>query len=169
MSFFNGQASFEPRSTAHAVRLVRGSSLSGSRYTYSTVAYGGDGANNAVNDAWTGLQWRRCEQGRVWDGIACTGAATPFTHEQALAHARDQTSWRLPNVKELGSLVDLSVSGGARIDPEAFPGAGSNSLWTSSPYVGDIYLAWYVFFNNGYVANYFRTNTVGLRLVRVDQ
>ena len=29
-------------------------------------AYGSDGANNVVNDAWTGLQWRRCEQGQAW-------------------------------------------------------------------------------------------------------
>jgi hypothetical protein len=157
------------RSTAYAVRLVRGSAASGPRYSYSTVAYGSDGANNVVNDAWTGLQWRRCEQGRIWSGIACTGSESTYTHEQALAHARDQAGWRLSNVKELSSLVELSVSSGARISPVAFPGATTRWHWTSSPYVGYTSGAWNVDFSDGFVYDEYRDSSGAVRLVRVSR
>ena len=168
VSFFDGHVSAAARSASHAVRLVRGSALSGSRYSYSTVAYAGDGANNAVNDAWTGLQWRRCEEGRIWNGIECSVGSSSFTHEQALAHARDQASWRLPNVKELSSLMDLSVSGGALLHPVAFPGAYSSPQWAASPFSSDNDLAWYVYFNTGYVANFNRGTSALVRLVRAS-
>ena len=159
-----------PRSLSFAVRLVHGSAPSAPRFTFSTIAYGSDAANNVVNDAWTGLQWRRCEDGAVWSGSACTGTESTFTHEQALAHARNQSGWRLPNVKELSSLVDLSVSGsGARIDATAFPGANASVAWSSSPYVGDASVAWYVYFGSGNVGSSPRGDPFPVRLVRASQ
>ncbi|AOW11976.1 hypothetical protein LPB72_02680 [Hydrogenophaga crassostreae] len=157
------------RSNANAVRLVRGSAPSGPRYSHSTVAYSSDGANNVVNDAWTGLQWRRCEQGRVWSGSACTGTATTYSHEQALGHARAQSGWRLPNIKELDSLVDLSVSSGARIDSTAFPGAGSARFWASSPYVLQPFYTMNVDSGNGEVNGTVRSSIYAVRLVRANQ
>jgi len=165
-----GWSDHGPRISFGAVRLVRGSAASGARFSYSTVAYGSDGANNVVNDAWTGLQWRRCEQGRVWSGSACTGSASDFTHEQALAHARDQAGWRLPNIKELSGLVDLSVSSGASINPAAFPGAAGDFLWSSSPKVGSADRAWFVYFSYGNVSSgHYRDSYNAVRLVRASQ
>jgi len=156
--------------TGIAVRLVRGSSFSGPRYSYSTVAYPGDGANNAVNDALTGLQWRRCEQGRVWSGSACTGTHSTFTHDQALRHAQAQSGWRLPNIKELTSLTDLTVSGNADaalINPTAFPGAESRTVWASSPFSSDNNLAWIVDFDDASTGARVRGNDyILVRLVR---
>lgn len=149
-SGFGGRAG---TSQMRFVRLVRGSAPSSTRFSFSTIAYGSDGANNVVNDAWTGLQWRRCVEGRVWSGSACTGIESVGTHDQALAHARNQSGWRLPNVKELVSLIDLSVSSGARIHPTAFPGAIKADVWTSSPYVGNARCAWTVRFDGGYVTS----------------
>jgi hypothetical protein len=166
----SGRSSEESRSDFFAVRLVRGGPPQGPRFSYSTASYPGDAANNLVNDAWSGLQWRRCEQGRIWNGIACTGTATTFTHEQALAHARQQSGWRLPNVKELASLVDLSASSGARIPTGAFPGALATSFWSSSPsVVGDTSVAWNVNFGSGIVEPYFRSDPLTVRLVRASQ
>jgi len=169
VSFQTGHSPAHPRSDARSVRLVRGSDPSEPRFSYSTVAYGSDGANNLVNDAWTGLQWRRCEQGRVWSGNACTGSATNFTHEQALAHARAQSGWRMPNVKELNSLVDLSVNTGAKIHPKAFPDTGTAFFWTSSPYVRGSEFVWQVDFYNGNVGYDGRYYGVMARLVRASQ
>jgi hypothetical protein len=169
LSFSYARSLNTTRSNDYAVRLVRGSPSSGSRYTYATVAYGSDGANNVVNDAWTGLQWRRCEQGRTWNGSACTGTATTYTHEQAMGHARTQTGWRLPNFKELESLVDRVDSGAAHVQSTAFPGANGLWQWSSSPFMGGPSWALGVNFNNGDGAANTRLGTGEVRLVRASQ
>ena len=165
-----GAGNADRASSSFAVRLVRGSAATGPRYSFSTVAYGSDAANNVVNDASTGLQWRRCEQGRVWTGSTCTGIASRISNEAALAHARAQTGWRLPNVKELASLVDLQVSSGAPMDQAAFPGAVISTLWTSTPYVGGANGVYGVSFYEGFVGAFVRsTGNVGeVRLVRTS-
>jgi hypothetical protein len=56
---------------------------------------------------------------------------------------------RLPTVKELDSLVDLTVTSGATIDPTAFPNTPAESFWTSSPYFGSPSNAWGVDFSSG--------------------
>ncbi|AOW11977.1 hypothetical protein LPB72_02685 [Hydrogenophaga crassostreae] len=169
VGFSAGVSLFRFRSHETAVRLVRGRFTSGPRFSYSTVAYGSDGANNVVDDAWTGLQWRRCEQGRVWTGSVCAGTVSRYTHEQALAHARTQSGWRMPSVRELSSLVDLSVSGSAaRVDPAAFPGASALHVWGASPDVRNDGQAWFVFFYDGFINHSFRQEDLPVRLVRVS-
>lgn len=61
-----------------------------------------------VVDTLTGLVWQRCSAGQSWTGTSCTGVAGAYNHEQALAYAQDVSGnlgWRLPNIKELGSLL----------------------------------------------------------------
>ena len=133
-----------------------------------------------VTDGRTGLVWRRCAEGMTVTGGSCTGTASSFTHELALTRARDQATntgvaWRLPNVKELVSIVDRS-KGGPAIDTVAFPATPAttgNWFWSSSPYVGDIGYAWSVNFLQGavfpsyrYSANY---GASPVRLVRAGQ
>ena len=109
-----------------------------SRYTYST-----DGSQ--VTDTQTGLIWFRCTAGQAWNGSACVNAPSMFTHEAALSYAASQTGWRLPNVKELTSL--LNGNGGfMAIDAVAFPGAIPTAYWTSTPYVPLPSTAWIVDF-----------------------
>jgi Protein of unknown function (DUF1566)/Repeat of unknown function (DUF5648) len=157
-----------PGSQANAIRLVRGATNSGQRFTFSTVPYGGDAALNVANDAWTGLQWRRCEQGKVWSGTTCTGIRLPMSHEAALDHAHNQAGWRLPNVRELSSLIDLSVGNGVRINQSAFPGALSDlsHTWSSTPdflYSGTAKVA---NFNEGLVTRVARSAPLTVMLVR---
>ncbi|RRD38924.1 DUF1566 domain-containing protein [Comamonadaceae bacterium OH3737_COT-264] len=128
------------------------------------------GANNAeVQDTETGLIWARCSVGQSWDGSACTGTVSEMTHEAALAHAKGQAGWRLPNVKELSSLLDRGCSAPA-IDATVFPNTPGNWYWTATPSAGDPANAWDVYFGNGYVNNYHRHYDVGaVRLVRASQ
>ena len=128
-----------------------------------------------VTDGRTGLVWRRCAEGMAATGGTCTGTASTFTHEQALARARDQATstgvaWRLPNVKELASIVDRSKSN-STIDAVAFPATPANAFWSSSPDVGYAYGAWYVDFVIGDVGGYgyLRFYTLYVRLVRAGQ
>ncbi len=118
-----------------------------------------------VTDSKTGLIWRRCSEGQSWSGSACTGAALVYNHEQALVRVKTQTSWRLPNVKELVSIVDRSL-GSPAINATVFPGTVSSWYWSSSPYEDDANVAWYVSFSDGDGDYGSRSSTYYVRLVR---
>jgi Protein of unknown function (DUF1566) len=121
-----------------------------------------------ITDSSTGLIWKRCAEGMVWSANACTGIATTFTHEQALAHAVAQAStkgWRLPNVKELSSIV-LASRINPSIDTASFPSSPSSKHWTSTPVPDISHYAWFVDFNISSVDYSLRTNTYPVRLVR---
>jgi hypothetical protein len=148
-----------------------------------------DNADGTVTDLVTGLMWKQCEQGT--DGTDCFGAtdATGFTWQAALQAPAilnagggfaGHTDWRLPNVKELASIVETNCSGPAQ-NLTFFPkapstvttGAGtsiSRYVWTSSPsddnaFLSDAY-AWYVDFNVGYSQHSKRDQYMRVRLVR---
>ncbi len=88
-----------------------------------------------VTDQKTGLIWRRCAEGMNWDGVTCAGAAATFPHEAALQRAAQaastSTAWRLPDMKELFSIVDESRSIPA-INLAIFPATPSNQFWSNS-------------------------------------
>lgn len=150
------------------VRLVRGAVWSGQRYLATSESYPGDGTNNAVVDRKTGLTWRRCLQGQTWNGGACIGVATTFTHEAALAHARAQARWRLPNIKELGSVMDLGRSNPV-LDTTAFPGTSGEDSWSSTPLTHTLAgHAWYSSFSFGFVTAGARGSSYSVRLVLLD-
>ena len=132
-------------------------------YSYSADA--GGTANALVTDSKTGLTWQRCSAGQSFAAGTCSGTANSYTHEEALAYAKTQTGWRLPNVKELSSLVDTGFIGPA-INSTAFPATPSFFAWTSSPYASDPTSAWVVLFAEGSVSVLGRVNTAQVRLVR---
>lgn len=127
-------------------------------YTYNT-----DGSE--VTDTITGLVWRRCNEGQTWSGSACTGTAVLLTHQATMERAATQTGWRLPNIKELSSLVNKSNINPA-IDAVAFPGTVSSYYWSSSPYLGNTSNARIVDFRNGIVSSNYRGSPYYVRLVR---
>jgi hypothetical protein len=124
-----------------------------------------------VTDTKTGLVWRRCVEGMRASGGTCIGTASTFKHHAALEHANTQGAvtgipWRLPNVKELASIVDKSQINPA-IDTLAFPATPASWVWSSSPYVGSAGSAWYGNFVDGRVNSTFRGSTfLQVRLVR---
>jgi len=126
-----------------------------------------------VIDRKTDLIWKRCSEGMVFSGGICTGTATVFSHVAALMHARDQAistgvAWRLPNAKELASIVDIT-RGNPAIDPVAFPVTPASPFWSASPDVGVFAVAWDVGFYGGYVLNHSRASAFNVRLVRAGQ
>lgn len=136
-----------------------GQALAQARYTYSD-----NGAE--VTDVQAGLVWRRCSEGQIWSAGVCVGTPTGFTHEQALVYAKTQPGWRMPNVKELSSLVDTSRFNPA-IDGNAFPLTPNAMYWASTPDVRLPSLAWTVDFGiGGVLSNNRYSPTVLLRLVR---
>ena len=121
------------RSGARPVRLVRGGQQGGKRFVISPD-------QQEVTDSHTNLTWRRCVEGSTFNGERCQGAPLAQPWGDTLTHARRQArqtgvAWRLPNVKELASLLDHEHR--LHIDIEAFPGANTDVLWTSSSFPTD--------------------------------
>ncbi len=137
--------------------------------------------SGTVTDLQTGLMWKLCEEGLT--GISCTvGTAKIFTWQQALQQPSvtntqggfaGHADWRLPNVKELESLREVSCADPS-INATVFPNEGSSNVWSSSPFGLDPGSTWYVNFNYGYSdGNNFsigsRSNNNRVRLVRGGQ
>lgn len=97
--------------------------------------------NGTVSDPVTGLMWRRCIHGQSYDDVtnSCTGTITNLNWQDALQAAvasdyADYTDWRMPNVKELASLIEFACESPA-INLTVFPNTpsfGSPDYWTAS-------------------------------------
>jgi hypothetical protein len=135
----------------------------------------GDGT---VTDNRTGLTWKRCSEGQI--RLDCTGgAAVQYTWPDALARAKEvndsggfagHADWRVPNIKELRSLVERQCVLPA-INAQVFPGTPVNSFWSSSPYAGSGSgnSAWSVDFFDGGDAALLKSSAFFVRLVRGGQ
>lgn len=110
-----------------------------------------------VTDNITNLVWQKQDDatGRTWE------AAISYCESLSLGSFTD---WRLPNVKELGSLVDDSRVGPS-IDP-LFTGTISSGYWSSTTYAGSTTSAWDVYFNSGSTLYYSKTGSYYVRCVR---
>jgi Protein of unknown function (DUF1566) len=137
--------------------------------TSERFSFSADGTE--VTDALTGLVWQRCFLGQAWNGTTCSGPIVGYSHESALlqAQARNVSNspdgWRLPNIRELASLVDRGCENPA-LDGMAFPAAFA-VVWSSSPLpsIGED-RAWSVYFGTGDVRPEIRRATITVRLVR---
>lgn len=114
-----------------------------------------------------------CALGQNWDGAGCTGNAQITTWAGALQAAESagfagHSDWRLPDIKELGSIVDLACYDPA-INATVFPNTPSNWFWSASPYAGSVSSAWYVHFFNGHDGFGSLTGYPRVRLVRGGQ
>ena len=132
------------------------------------------GANQeTVLDTQTNLTWLRCSIGQTSVGDSCTGTATSLTWQGALQAAEQANSvnlagyndWRVPNIKELASLVALHCFIPS-INTALFPNTASSSYWSSSPLANDSDNAWFVDFSNGNDDTFNRSNFRRVRLVR---
>ncbi|WP_067560565.1 DUF1566 domain-containing protein [Halofilum ochraceum] len=129
-----------------------------------------------ATDPQTGLTWARCSLGQSNTGTSCGGTGTIVRHtwSQALGAARTanqkafegHTDWRLPNVKELSSLVDTACAN-VTMNTEIFPGVTRSEYWSSSPNVDRPSDAWAVDFATGRVRSAGKTTkSFPVRLVR---
>ena len=142
--------------------------LSVSALAAKTYSDNGDGT---VTDPTTGLVWMRCSMGQDWDGMTCTGTAKTYTFDEANALTvtfAGQSDWRVPNIRELQTIVDRSVVDPA-IDEAAFPNTRTSNFWSASAYAGSSNDAWLVSFGNGSAGGYVKSVAFQVRLVRAGQ
>ena len=90
----------------------------------------------------TGLTWKRCAEGWDWNGSTYTyngSVANTYTWSQALQLGpalgtfAGFSDWRLPNQKELNSIVEQRNWNPA-INTTIFPNAPESYFWSASPY-----------------------------------
>ncbi|MEK9711734.1 MAG: DUF1566 domain-containing protein [Thalassolituus sp.] len=94
--------------------------------------------NGTATDTRTGLMWKVCSEGETWSDAACSAdtSALLLTWNDAHIHAGSVefagfNDWRLPNYKELASLLDFSRSDPA-INQNIFFDTTAANYWTSS-------------------------------------
>jgi hypothetical protein len=132
VNFMDGLAKGDVRSVKYYVRCVRGEQSVQAFY---------DNGNGTVSDRSTGLLWQKGEYGTAvgWESVIiyCEGLSLG-----------GGTDWRLPNVKELSSIIDT-----IKLAPAAnaiyFPNIQHWTYWSSTTYNSDVTLAWQVSFDVG--------------------
>ena len=132
-----------------------------------------DHGDGTVTDNVTGLMWMRCSLGKTWiSGTgSCDGSATTLSWQSPLSNAEGTNfaghdDWRLPNMKELESIVERRCWSPA-INSTLFPDTSTSSYyWTSSPSASQILQAWVISFNIGSVFIQDKTESLRVRLVR---
>lgn len=145
---------------AQTCRLNINADAPNSRYEMKT--------DGTVVDKKSGLTWMRCALGQTWRGPACKGAAHKYTWKAALHAAENKVflgrnDWRLPNHRELQSLVEHRCFAPA-INKTAFPNVPKGMYWWSSSPVGPT--AWFVESEFGVSSIFNKAANLAVRLVR---
>ena len=127
--------------------------------TFSANAALIDNEDGTITDTDTGLMWQQED-----DNIT-------RMYELAITYCENvdfstYSDWRLPNKKELFSIIDNSQLDPA-VDSTAFPNTDSSHYWSST--TPNSLQAWSVDFSNGNVINYDRANSRYVRCVRGEQ
>lgn len=127
--------------------------------------------DGTVKDQVTRLIWLRCPLGFSWSQAEASceedvGAKTAFTWAQALSHAAALNgNWRVPNSKELESLVKRDCYNPA-IETEVFSSLDLDYMWSSTPASAYFGNAWAIQFRNGGVVSVDKENEYKVRLVK---
>ncbi len=141
-----------------------------------------DNGDGTITDRKTGLMWKKCLEGV--SGVLCDiDSPIHFTWQEALERIGNvnngygfagYTDWRLPNIRELVSIVEEQCAYPA-INMNRFPTLDpySWSVWSASPYIDSRLTVqdniWVVSFFDGSSVVAGRSNQLIVRLVRGGQ
>ena len=139
-----------------------------------------DNKDGTVTDPRNGLIWKRCAEGFDFSNGICTGKGTEANWESATPMAQqsrflDQSDWRLPTKEEFEAVLGTfdeckNNQAGEYAASKAIAHEEASRFWSSSPYVGYYYDAWYVSFLDGLVSyDSDRYYSYYVRLVRAGQ
>ena len=116
--------------------------------------------NGTVYDTKSKLTWQQTVSSTTYTW------ADAKTHCAGVGASLGGTGWRLPTIKELVTIVDLSQATAPMIDVNAFPGTPANWFWSSSWGADYSSAAWLVHFGSG-VASFFAASYMcNVRCVR---
>ena len=154
-SDFGSTSSYEMETYPFKVRCVRGQPEESGTGVFNHFLISGEAGKEIVTDLVTDLIWQKNNE-------------TDKTWQQALAYCEeldyaDRTDWRLPNVNELASLVNIEIEYPASDFPDI---AVTDYFWSSSSCADLTGYAWWVDSPKGYVYYGDKTETVDVRCVR---
>jgi len=139
-----------------------------------------DNGNGTVTDNLTGLIWLQtanCDGIKNW-ADALTWSNALASGSCSLTDSSSAGDWRLPNVRELHSLIDfayiwpaLSDAAGTAIwsEGDAFSGVVSSYYWSSTTYAVVTGSAWGVGLDDGFVTSASKTGSYYVWPVRGGQ
>lgn len=170
VDFDDGHVGSDARFEDNIARLVHSPVAESQLLNQARFMPSDDGTE--VTDTMTGLVWRRCAEGMVWNSVAqtCDGAATLLSWEDALAYAGShrEGGWRIPNIKELFSLANQRKRHHT-LDEIAFPNSPGSFFSSTAVDNGGSVFVKYVGFSDGRVgqlAAYNNNAPLPLRFVR---
>jgi len=107
-------------------------------------------SDGTITETLSKLMWQRCTAPSI--EANCTEMPSLYNWDNALAYCNDlslagHTDWRLPNVKELQSIVDTTKTVAPSINAFYFIDTQSAEYWSSTTSVGTFSNAWYVNFD----------------------
>jgi hypothetical protein len=157
----SGRAIDLPRtgSTVSANALEDGASPSGSAWPSPRFVSRGDGT---ISDLLTGLRWQSAP------------STTKYSWANALAIAASSTlggssAWRLPNVNELNSIVNIGAADPAVwLNTQGFSNVQSGVYWTSTAYAPTFNSRWAIDLSAGYLNGANKDTTNYIVLVRSE-
>jgi hypothetical protein len=124
-----------------------------------------DNEDGTVTDTATGLMWKRCLEGHTYSDGVCSGTLTTANWEEALSLVTN-TDWRLPNIKELQSIVEEQCYQPA-VNLELFPNTPAAEVWSNSPWADSpTSNVWIIHFNQGDMILGAKSASYNVRLVR---
>ena len=117
-----------------------------------------DNGDGTVSDLGTGLMWQQSDDGKE------------YTWQEALEYSENlvlagQNDWRLPNIRELETIVDDTRYNPA-INTNYFIDTKSDWYWSGSTYASNSNRAWLVYFYSGYVYYCSKPTAYYVRCVR---
>ncbi len=151
----------------------------------ATTSHLVDNNNGIISDPKTGLEWKKCSEGLTFESGTNTcddtapTADKEFTWQAALQRAQavnagtageklGQADWRVPNIRELRSIVERSCFSPA-INITVFPATLIIRYWSSSSYASSSSNAFNIVFNFGDDGVKGKLDNYPVRLVRSGQ
>ena len=139
-----------------------------------------DNLDGTLTDERTGLMWKKCPEGQ--SGQDCSTGSATYIWQNALRQVETvnntpggfagHTDWRLPNSKELASIIEYSCVDPAinsAVSDDVFPSTPSQVFWTSSPVYGIMNSVWAINFFSGFDSQSVKIDANNVRLVRGGQ
>jgi len=126
--------------------------------TTFSVSHFTDNGNGTITDNYTKLVWQKVQSPNTMTWEAALAYSTSFS----LAGKSD---WRLPNIKELQSLNDVSLTNPS-FNHNYFTGIINGDFWSSTSMQNNTAIAWDINTSEGIVSYHDKTTSENVLLVR---